>query len=151
MLPHVWNLRSQRCFTAIALTLVRIRDREGFRVVHFSVQGNHVHLIIEATGEVRLSRGLQGLAVWMARRLNAVMRRKGKVFADRYHVHQLRSVAEVRNAVRYVVGNFTEHARRRGETVRSTGPDPYSSARAQEPPLVSSAATWLLRTAAGTA
>jgi putative transposase len=90
MLRHVWNLRSRRCFTAIATTLSRFRDREGFRIVHFSVQGNHLHLVVETHDEVRLARGLQGFAVWMARRLNAVMRRRGKVFADRYHAHQLR-------------------------------------------------------------
>jgi len=147
MLPHVWNLRSRRCFTAIATTLLRFRDREGFRIIHFSVQGNHLHLIVEATDEGRLSRGLQGLAVWLGRRLNAVMGRRGRVFADRYHAHHLRSVAEARNAVRYVLGNFDEHARRRGETVRYTNPDPYSSAQAEGAALVSGAATWLLRAA----
>jgi hypothetical protein len=70
------------------------------------------------------------------------------VFADRYHAHQLRSLAEARNAIRYVLGNFDEHARRRGETITCSEPDPYSSANAQEPALVSDAATWLLRAAA---
>src|SRR5438132_1004865 len=113
MLPHVWQLRSRRCFRAIAAALVRSRASEGFRIVHFSVQGNHLHLIVEASDEVHLARGLQGFGAWMARRLNAVMRRSGKVFADRYHAHQLRSVAETRNAVRYAMMNYDEHARRR--------------------------------------
>jgi len=148
MLRHVWNLRSRRCFTVIAATLLRFRDRENFRITHFSIQGNHIHLIVETVDEKALARGLQGFAVWFARRLNAVMGRRGKVFADRYHAHQLRSLAEVRNAVRYVIGNFDEHARRRGETITRSEPDPYSSANAQEPALVRDAGTWLLRTAA---
>ena len=132
----------------IAATLLRFRDRENFRITHFSIQGNHIHLIVEAVDEKALARGLQGFAVWFARRFNAVMGRRGKVFADRYHAHQLRSLAEVRNAVRYVIGNFDEHARRRGETITRSEPDPYTSANAQEPALVRDAGTWLLRTAA---
>jgi hypothetical protein len=54
VLPHVWNLRSRRCFE-------RGRDRFGFRLVHFSVQGNHIHLVVEAPGERALARGMQGL------------------------------------------------------------------------------------------
>jgi REP element-mobilizing transposase RayT len=147
MLPHVWNLRSRRCFTAIAITLLRFRAREDFRIIHFSIQGNHIHLILEAIDENALARRLQGFGVWFARRLNSVMARRGKVFADRYYAHQLRSLAEARNAIRYVVGNFDEHARRRGETITESDPDPYSSAKTQEPALVSEAETWLLRAA----
>src|SRR5439155_25675938 len=73
------------------------------------------HLVVEAADEVGLARGLQGFAVWTARRLNAVMNSRGTVFADRYHAHQLRSLAEARDAIRYVVENYDEHARRRGE------------------------------------
>lgn len=147
MLPQVWNLRSRRCFDAIAAMLSRSRHREGFRIVHFSVQGNHFHLVVEANDEVCLARGLQGFAAWTARRLNAVMRRKGKVFADRYHAHQLRSLAEARNAVRYAVHNYDEHARRRGVTASFIEPDPYSSEGNTARPLVASATAWLLRRA----
>ena len=96
---------------------------------------------------MRLARGLQGFAAWTARRLNAVMRRSGKVFADRYHAHQLRSIAEAQNAVRYAVMNYDEHARRRGEFFDFSEPDPYSSADAESENLVSAARTWLLRRA----
>jgi putative transposase len=128
--------------------VVAVSRSRGFPDHPFSIQGNHVHLIVEAIDEKALARGLQGFGVWFARRLNSVMARRGKVFADRYHAHQLRSLAEARNAIRYVLGNFDEHARRRGETITCSEPDPYSSANAQEPALVSDAATWLLRAAA---
>ena len=104
-----------------------------------------VHLVVEASNQLRLARGLQGFAVWIARRLNAVMHRKGKVFADRYHAHQLRSVTEAKNAVRYAVTNYDEHARRRGEAGAFSEPDPYSSACPQSRELVATATTWLLR------
>ena len=146
MLPHVWNLRSRRSFRLLADAFVRGCDRLGFRLVHFSVQGNHLHLIVEAPDEARLARGLQGLAVRIARRLNRLMGRAGKVFADRYHGHVLRTPAEVARAVAYVLGNFFVHAQRRGERVDPTVADEYSSAAVVEtgPPLVVPPRTWLL-------
>jgi putative transposase len=147
MLPHVWNLRSRRSFRELSAAFAEACNRAGFRLIHFSVQGNHLHLIVEASDEVRLSRGLQGLAVRIARRLNRLMGRTGKVFADRFHQHVLRSPAEVAPAVAYVLGNFVVHALRRGEPVSATAPDEYSSARQREtgPPLVAPAQSWLLR------
>ncbi len=147
MLPHVWNLRSRRCFVALASAFAGGCERRGFRLVHFSVQGNHLHLVVEAPDAMRLSRGLQGLAVRIARRLNRVMGRRGKVFADRYHEHVLRSAAEVARAVVYVLRNFARHAARRGERIEGREPDAYSSTSAEEtgPPCVAEARTWLLR------
>ena len=55
----VWNLRSQRCFRPIATALRAVRDRDGFRVVHFSVQGNHMHLVTEADDRGAMSNGMR--------------------------------------------------------------------------------------------
>jgi putative transposase len=146
MMPHVWNLRSRRCFRLLAEAFAAGCDRLGFRVVHFSVQGNHLHLVVEAPDATRLARGLQGLAVRIARRLNRLMNRKGKVFADRYHAHVLRTPAEVARAVIYVLGNFFVHALRRGERPVGNRIDEYSSSclAAGGPPRVARPRTWLL-------
>jgi REP element-mobilizing transposase RayT len=146
MMPHVWNLRSRRSFRVLSDAFAKACDRRGFRLVHLSVQGNHLHLVVEAPDKVRLARGLQGLAVRIARRLNRLMGRTGKVFADRYHGHVLRTPAEVARAVAYVLGNFFVHALRRGERADTTVTDEYSSAAVAEtgPPLVAPPRTWLL-------
>jgi putative transposase len=81
----------------------------AFRVVHYSVQGNHLHLVVEAHDKVSLSRGMQGLAVRIARALNRAVERKGRVFADHYFARELRTPAEVRRAVRYVLDNHLHH------------------------------------------
>src|SRR5258708_36052545 len=131
VLPHVWNLRSRRAFRAIGRVFVSCKERDGFRLVHFSVQGNHLHLIVEARDAQRLSRGMQGLATWIARRLNQMIGRSGKVFADRFHAHALRTPLEVARAVGYVLGNFVVHALRRGaksEKAALRAADPFSSA-----------------------
>ncbi len=146
VLPHVWNLRSQRSFRRIAAAFAAACGRDGFRVVHFSIQVNHLHLIVEAADAVQLSRGLQGLAIRIARGMNRLMGCRGKVFADRFHEHVLRSPVQVARAVAYVLGNFWIHALRRGERVNRSEPDWYSSAVEHPgPALVAPAESWLLR------
>ena len=82
----------------------------AFRVVELNVLSNHVHLITEASSAEALARGIQGLAVRLARRLNSAPKRRGKLFAERYHARHLRTPREVRNALRYVLLNRKHHA-----------------------------------------
>ncbi|HZX97143.1 MAG TPA: transposase, partial [Myxococcales bacterium] len=103
---EVWNLRSHRCFRALRRSFAAGCVRFGFRLVHFSVQGNHIHTIVEAPDAVALGRAMKGLEVRMARALNKVMSRRGPVFADRYHALLLRSPRQAANAVRYVLENW---------------------------------------------
>src|SRR6185312_13659918 len=56
MRDHVWSLRSRRCFGALARAFWGGCNRFGFRLVHYSVQGNHVHLLVEAQDERAQSR-----------------------------------------------------------------------------------------------
>jgi hypothetical protein len=97
-------------------------SREGFRVVHYSVQSNHVHLLVESRDERALARGMIGLGVRIARGLNRLWRRAGQVFADRYHAVLLRTPRAVRCALVYVLQN----ARKHGAWV-ARRPDVYSS------------------------
>ena len=147
---EVWRLRSHRCFRVLKRAFARGCDRFGFRMVHFSVQGNHVHLIVEAPDEIQLGRAMKGLEVRMARALNKVMRRKGPVFSDRYHAHLLRSPREARFAVRYVLENRAVHALREGRAAPD-GVDPLCSDawRDHAPPLTAAAQGWMLTVGVG--
>lgn len=159
MEPHVWNLRSGRSFRVIGCALAAGCERPGFRVVHFSVQGNHIHLLVEADAPDRLARGMQALSIRIARALNRVMGRRGRVFTDRYHVRVLQTPREVRHCLCYVLNNFRRHAAQRGERLGPRWMDPYSSAAhfdgwqegvgapaAAERRLVAEPRTWLVRT-----
>src|SRR5689334_19876724 len=97
------------------------QDRWGLRVVHYSIQTNHLHLLVESHGRASLALGIQGLLVRIARALNRLWQRAGKLFADRYHAHALRSPREVRNALVYVLQNVRKHG------VAMNGVDSYSS------------------------
>ena len=130
-------MRSAGCFRVLKRVFYAANERFGFRLVHFSVQGNHVHFLVEAEGTRELSRRMQGLNVRMALALNRLMRRRGKVFADRYHAVILRTPTQTANALHYVLNNRQHHAPGRySEQWR----DPFASAEA---PL-GAPRTWLL-------
>jgi len=145
--PNVPSLRSLATFDALSAALARA-GRNDFRVTHFSVQTDHVHLIVEATSRDALIAGLHGLAARTARAINRRLRRTGKVWNSRYHARALATPREVRNGLVYVLLNFRKHLR------VTTGTDPRSSAawfdgwssahaRSAAPCPVSDPQTWL--------
>jgi hypothetical protein len=89
-------------------------EREGFRVVHWSVQSNHVHMIVEAEDQEALTRGMKRITIRLAKRWNKLWERKGAVFDDAYHFVSLDTPTQVRNALVYVLQN----AKRHGVTLR---------------------------------
>src|SRR5438105_2623936 len=79
MAMTVWSLRSQRSFKALKRALFGGRERFGTRIIHFSIQGNHLHLIVESPDEDSLYRAMTGLNVRIAREMNRMMARRGQV------------------------------------------------------------------------
>src|SRR3982074_1009865 len=55
--PEVFGLRSQRSFSVLKGAMWKGSDQFGFRLVHYSVMGNHVHLLVEAADRRALGRG----------------------------------------------------------------------------------------------
>jgi hypothetical protein len=131
-------------------------DRRRFRLVHYSIQGDHVHLIVEASSAWDLTCGLRAIAARFARGVNRVFGRTGRVLADRCHVHGLQTPREVRNAIAYVLLNARRHLAKRGRALpRTACIDPASSGRwltgwrtaappPHDPPAVAAPRTWLL-------
>jgi putative transposase len=122
----VRKLRSERIFGALQRGFRRSLQRapEHFRVLHFSIQCDHVHLIVEAANNQALSRGMQGLSISIARRVNRLLGRRGRFWVDRFHARALENPRSVRYALVYVLANFRKHAARR----YPAGIDRYSSA-----------------------
>ena len=127
--PGLPSFRAQRVHAMLLRVLERQKKRPyapDFQVVHYSIQSNHLHVILEAHDKRTLRSGASGLVIAFAKQLNKLLSRKtGKVWADRYHAHALRSPREVRNALVYVLTNWLKH----GHTVIG-GPivDRHSSA-----------------------
>jgi hypothetical protein len=100
----------------------------GFRLCHYAILDDHLHLLAEARDREALARGLQGLLIRIARALNKLWGRKGKVFGDRYHGRILKTPRETRNALRYVLQNARKHAAEGREVAVSQAIDTYTSA-----------------------
>jgi REP element-mobilizing transposase RayT len=103
-------------------------NENGLRIVMYSIQGNHLHMICEADGAKSLGRAMQGLKVRIARRLNRLWERTGTVFADRYHRQDLTSPTQVHGCIRYVLQNRFRH-RLTASCSNPNHPDRYSSGR----------------------
>jgi REP element-mobilizing transposase RayT len=103
------SLRGSRSFRAIKGALHHGKERFGLRIIHFTVQGNHLHLLVEAEDALALTRGMKGLTVRMARALNKAHALRGQVFPDRFHSRALKSPREVAYAMRYILGNYMKH------------------------------------------
>lgn len=168
LLPGLVSLRTVAVVHEVARTFAAGCERSDFRLVHYSLQGNHAHLLVEARDRAALGRGMMALGSRLARAVNRVMGRSGQVLADRYHVRMLPTPREVRSALRYVLLNARRHAAataRKAVRAVESRLDPASSARwfdgwkrsgataveldvAAPPgdrPPVARARTWLLR------
>src|SRR6476646_1247286 len=89
---------------------VRRTIRPDFRVVEYSVQDDHLHLIVEADDNDALARGMKSFSVRANRLFNAAVGRgRGRVWADRYHRRDLTNARQVRNALVYCINNYKKH------------------------------------------
>ena len=143
-------LRSARVFSLVRRALTA-SSRPEFRILQYSVQNDHVHLLAEADSPRALSSGVRGLAIRLARAVNRALARRGRLWADRYHARALTTPRAVRHALVYVLFNFRKHLHPVTEI------DPCSSApwfagwraphaaEATGPPPVAAARSWLAR------
>jgi REP-associated tyrosine transposase len=107
------SLRNRRFVRAFQDRLRRGCERGEFRVCHYSIQRDHVHLVVEAAGKEALGRGMKSVGIRLARTVNRVFSRTGPVLFGRYHLRVLRTPREVRNALAYVLLNARKHWRQR--------------------------------------
>ncbi len=160
-IPPLRRARLRRVLAkSFFLTFTARTGGRAFRLCHYSIQNDHLHLLVEASSTERLSRGMQGLAIRIAKRINRALDRRGTVWSERYHARPLRSPRETRSALVYVLQNGRHHPMGFGMgAVPVTCLDAASSApwftdwkergipRAppEDEPLVTPPRTWLLR------
>jgi REP element-mobilizing transposase RayT len=127
------GLRRKDLYLAVREATIVTARREDFRIVHLSIQRDHIHLIIEADTRAALSKGIRGFSISAARQINKAIterggdRRTGKVIADRFHARPLTSPRAVRNAIAYLLGNWRHHGEDRAPFARTWKVDPFSS------------------------
>jgi REP element-mobilizing transposase RayT len=118
------SLRQKEVFRALRHA-VKLARQQDLRIAHFAILSNHVHLIVEPQGSA-ISKALQSFGISLGKRINALARRRGRVFRERYHLNILTTPTQVKNALDYVLTNEARH-RGRALQVRL---DPFSSATA---------------------
>jgi len=133
VVPAVGNMRRRDMYKAMRDATVTAALRERIRIVQISVQRTHVHMLIEAANKLSLARGMQGFQVSAARNINTVLgvdkyrRRRGPVFADRYHVEVITSPTRARRALSYVMNNWRKHREDQQGLAKTWLVDPFSS------------------------
>lgn len=127
------GLRCKDIYLGIREATIVTARREDFRIVHASVQRDHIHLIVEADSKKALSNGVRGFSISAARQINRAFtarggeRRTGRVIADRFHARPLTSPRAVRNAIAYCLGNWRHHGEDRADFARGWKVDPFPS------------------------
>jgi REP element-mobilizing transposase RayT len=157
------RLRQHRERAVLLAAFAKAKQRAGrtgksFRLTHFAILNDHLHLIAEAQDRQALARAVQGLLIRIARALNKLWQRHGSLFADRYHDRALTTPRAVRNALCYVLANGKKHAAEGRAVTVPQAIDVYTSAPwfdgfveritvrgiAALPPPVAKPRTWLL-------
>jgi putative transposase len=135
VISAVGSLRRRCVYRAIREATLTAARREGFRIVHLSIQRTHVHLLVEANDKRALASGMQGFQISAAKHLNAAIskgkpgaRRRGTVFPDRYHAEIITSPRQARHALSYVLGNWRKHQEDRAAPMSTWTIDWFSSA-----------------------
>ena len=140
--PRVGGLRRRKAYQAIRRALLTALVRGRIRIVHISIQRRHIHLLVEASDERALARGMQGFQISAAKQLNAALtielraRRTidsravvhGQVFTNRYHAEIIDTPRRARHCLSYVLNNWRRHREDEGgHAQRRAKVDPYSS------------------------
>jgi REP element-mobilizing transposase RayT len=130
VVAELGKLRKRHVWKALRWATICAAKRENVRIVHASLQQNHIHLLVEADNQMALSRGMQGFQISAAKLINAAVsikravRRRGQVFADRFHQEIITTPRQARNALSYVLNNWRKH---REDRDRTWLVDPFST------------------------
>ena len=123
MIEGMPSLRRRAEHRALLTCFHAMLGQSGFALNEYSIQSNHIHMVVEVDDRGALARAMHSLNRRIACALNRLWKRKGSVFADRYFAVALTCPTQVRNALRYVLNNARHHG------LRLRGPDVFSSAR----------------------
>lgn len=132
VVPAVGSLRRRTLYKAMRNATLTAALRERIRIVHISLQRTHLHLLVEAEDRQALARGMQGFQISAARHINTALgdgarRRRGRVFADRYHATVITSPTQAHHAIRYILCNWRKHREDREGLPSTWLIDPFSS------------------------
>lgn len=98
---------------------------QGLKIIHYSLEYDHVHLLIEAENNHILGKGMQALGVSLSKGINRLKNLKGAVYKHRYHFRQITSPRQLKNVLGYIFNNGVKHG------TASSIVNPYNSIQAE--------------------
>ncbi|MBL8896339.1 MAG: transposase [Planctomycetes bacterium] len=151
------SLRRGGALKVVLAALSASSDRHGMKIIHYSIQANHLHLLVEADDRGCVARGMNALLSPLARALNKLWARRGKVFPERYHDEVISTPTQTRNALRYVLQNGKKHGVVPQASIDLCSSAPVFDGWKERPSIasiatsspvaaVAPASTWLLKT-----
>ena len=105
------SIRNKDCLKLLKRS-IQNAQKMGLKIIHFSLQSNHVHLITEAENNEVLTRGMRALTITFSKGLN-----RGRVQLERYHLHVLKTLREVKHAIVYVLFNEQKHTKKKASKI----------------------------------
>ncbi len=85
--------------------LMLAKKKYDFKLIHFCIMSNHVHLILEPGPDSDLSRIMQLILSGFARRFNSIYGKTGHVWYDRFKSIIIRSFDQFVNTFHYISDN----------------------------------------------
>ena len=104
------DIKNKRILKALHYAIRRAR-LQGLRVVHYTLEYNHVHLLVEANDNKSVQKGMQALGISFSKAINKIKQVKGSVYKHRHHFRKLNSRREYKNVIQYIFRNGIKHKR----------------------------------------
>ena len=104
------DIKSKTILKALHHAIKRARMKQ-LRILHYTLEYNHVHLLVEATGNKILHSGMQAMGISFSKAINKIKCLKGSVYKNRYHFRSLKTRRELKNAILYIFNNARKHKR----------------------------------------
>jgi REP element-mobilizing transposase RayT len=144
----IGRLRTRSAYMAIREAAITVLKRDDFRIVQMSIEGTHLHLLVEVAHRRALTNGIRAFQGSAAKHLNAAFskagswwerkqaarlghalpkRRKGSVFTDRYHETVIKTPRQARHALAYVLNNWRRHREDQRSVARGWLIDPFAT------------------------
>ncbi|MGZ3787001.1 MAG: transposase [Bacteriovorax sp.] len=119
------EMKNKSVFSLLKRAILNAR-RQGLKVIHYSLEYDHVHLLIEAENNHILGKGMQAFGGTFSKAINRMRKLKGGVYKHRYHFRKISSARELKNVMNYIFTNGLKH-----KTAKNIV-NPYNSIRAEK-------------------
>lgn len=114
------DIKNKRLLKILHHAIKRARLKK-LKVLHYSLEYNHVHLLVEARDNQIIHQGMQAFGISFAKAINKIKFLKGRVYKNRYHFRKITSLRDYKNVLLYIFRNGIKHKRTQSLF------DPYNS------------------------